>query len=48
MEAVEGAFGAAIDYAMLVKVYSNSGEAETRYSPGEIVAIWVYDTAILG
>jgi len=32
LEAVEGAFGCDIDYAMLVKIYESSQE-ETRYSP---------------
>ncbi len=32
LEAVEGAFGCAIDYAMLVKTYESS-QGETRYSP---------------
>jgi hypothetical protein len=32
LEAVEGAFGCEIDYAMLVKNYESSQE-ETRYSP---------------
>src|SRR5579863_8477917 len=32
LEAVEGAFGADIDYAMLIKTYESSQE-ETRYSP---------------
>jgi IS1 family transposase len=32
LEAVEGAFGADVDYAMLVKTYESSQE-ETRYSP---------------
>jgi len=32
LEAVEGAFGSEIDYAMLVKTYESSQE-ETRYSP---------------
>ena len=32
LEAIEGAFGADIDYAMLVKMYESSQE-ETRYSP---------------
>jgi IS1 family transposase len=32
LDAVEGAFGADIDYAMLVKTYE-SGQEETRYSP---------------
>jgi transposase len=34
LEAVEGAFGADIDYAMLVKTYAASQE-ETRHSPAE-------------
>jgi IS1 family transposase len=34
MEAVEGAFGSEVDYAMLIKVYGASQE-ETRYSPAE-------------
>ena len=36
LEAVEGAFGSEIDYAMLIKVYGASQE-ETRYSPAECV-----------
>ena len=35
LEAVEGAFGSDIDYAMLVKLYGPSGEGEKRYSPAE-------------
>jgi IS1 family transposase len=38
LEAVEAAFGAEIDYAMLVKLYGNDGDAkspERRYSPGQ-------------
>lgn len=36
LEAVEGAFGGDIDYAMLVKIYGNSPEsAKGRYSPAE-------------
>jgi IS1 family transposase len=37
LEAVEGAFGSEIDYAMLVKLYEgDSGQTpETRYSPSE-------------
>jgi IS1 family transposase len=35
LQAVEGAFGADIDYAMLVKVYGETAEAEKRYSPAE-------------
>jgi hypothetical protein len=33
LDAVEGASGADIDYAMLVKMYGESPEAERRYSP---------------
>jgi IS1 family transposase len=39
VNAVDGAFGGAIDYAMLTKLYGPSGNdksAETRYSPGRI------------
>jgi len=36
LEAVEGAFGSEIDYAMLVKLYASSQE-ETRYSPAECI-----------
>src|SRR6266705_2194179 len=38
LEAVEGAFGSEIDYAMLVKLYegdSGQRQAEARYSPAE-------------
>lgn len=37
LDAVEGAFGSEIDYAMLVKTYESSQE-ETRYSPADCVA----------
>ena len=38
LEAVEGAFGWDVDYAMLVKIYGgNGGQPETRYSPVECV-----------
>ena len=37
LEAVEGAFGSDIDYAMLVKLYGPSGEGEKRYSPAECI-----------
>ncbi len=38
LEAVEGAFGADIDYAMLVKVYGASPESmKGRYSPAECI-----------
>src|SRR6266850_506394 len=38
-DAVDDSFGMDVDYAMLVKVYSSSGQADTRYSPGEIVDV---------
>ena len=37
LQAVEGAFGADIDYAMLVKIYGPSPEGQRRYSPAECV-----------
>lgn len=37
LEAVEGAFGNDIDYAMLIKLYGNDAEPETRYSPAECI-----------
>ena len=37
LEAVEGAFGADIDYAMLIKLYGEDKQAETRYSPATCV-----------
>jgi IS1 family transposase len=39
LEAVEGAFGANIDYAMLVKHYGAPTGALGRYSPGECVGV---------
>ncbi len=36
LEAVEGAFGADVDYSQLVKIYGPSQE-ETRYSPAECI-----------
>ena len=39
LEAVEGAFGADIDYAMLIKHYGAPVGAIGRYSPGECVGI---------
>jgi IS1 family transposase len=36
LNAVEDAFGADVDYAMLTKVYGNAPENETRYSPAKI------------
>jgi len=37
LEAVEGAFGANVDYAMLVKLYGEAPEAEKRYSPAQCI-----------
>ena len=37
LEAVEGAFGADIDYAMLIKLYGADPEAEKRYSPAKCI-----------
>lgn len=37
VNAIEDTFGLDIDYAMLVKRYTNDGGADTRYSPGQIV-----------
>ena len=39
LEAVESAFGAEIDYAMLIKIYGSPPEAETRYSPSECIGV---------
>lgn len=38
INAVEDAFGADVDYAMLTKVYGTAPENETRYSPAKIVS----------
>jgi IS1 family transposase len=37
LSAVEGAFGADVDYAMLVKIYGGTTDSETRYSPAECI-----------
>jgi IS1 family transposase len=37
LNAIEDAFGANVDYAMLIKMYSDSGQPDKRYSPGEFV-----------
>jgi hypothetical protein len=37
LEAVEGAFGADVDYAMLVKLYGETAEGQKRYSPAECI-----------
>lgn len=36
--AVEDAFGANVDYAMLIKIYSELDEPEKRYSPGQFAS----------
>ena len=38
-DAVDDALGMHVDYPMLLEVYSNSGQADTRYSPGEILDV---------
>jgi len=37
LEAVEGAFGADVDYAQLVKIYGQTPEGQRRYSPPECI-----------
>jgi IS1 family transposase len=37
LEAIEGAFGGDVDYAMLVKLYGPSPDGEKRYSPAECI-----------
>jgi hypothetical protein len=37
VDAVERAFGADVDYAMLVKLYGDAPEGQKRYSPAECV-----------
>jgi IS1 family transposase len=37
LSAVEEAFGTDIDYAMLVKLYGEASQGETRYSPAECI-----------
>lgn len=39
LDAVESAFGAEIDYAMLIKLYGSPPESETRYSPSECIGV---------
>lgn len=39
LQAVEGAFGADVDYAMLVKIYGQTAEGQRRYSPPECIGI---------
>jgi IS1 family transposase len=37
LEAVESAFGADVDYSMLVKIYGADSKPDTRYSPAECI-----------
>lgn len=37
LQAVEDAFGANVDYAMLIKLYGGDSEPEKRYSPAECI-----------
>ncbi len=39
LEAVEGAFGGDVDYAMLIKLYGESADVQKRNSPGECIGI---------
>jgi IS1 family transposase len=39
LEAVEGAFGADVDYAQLIKLYGAAPEGQRRYSPAECIGI---------
>jgi IS1 family transposase len=39
LEAVEGAFGGDIDYAMLIKLYGTDPEEEKRYSPAKCIGV---------
>jgi len=46
VEAVEGAFGMDVDYAMLIKLYGNPAQPDTRYSPG--VCIGTESVQVIG
>lgn len=37
LEAIEGAFGCEVDYAMLIKIYGKDLQEETRYSPSKCI-----------
>jgi IS1 family transposase len=41
LNAVEDAFGADVDYAMLIKLYGSDPAADTRYSPAKCIGIEV-------
>jgi IS1 family transposase len=40
LEAIEGAFGCEVDYAMLIKIYGRDLQDETRYSPAKCVGCY--------
>lgn len=42
LEAIEEAFGAAIDYAQLIKLYGPDPQAEKRYSPAQCIGTGNY------
>jgi len=42
LDAVEKAFGDAIDYSMLVKIYGSDPEGEKRYSPAKCLGCETY------
>lgn len=46
LEAVEGAFGMDVDYALLIKLYGNPAQPDTRYSPG--VCIGTESVSVIG
>ena len=46
LEAVEGAFGMDVDYALLIKLYGNPAQPDTRYSPG--VCIGTESVRVIG
>lgn len=39
LNAVENAFGAEVDYAMLIKIYGRAEESDRRYSPSECTGV---------
>jgi len=45
LTAVEGAFGAEVGYAMLVKIYGSPSVNDTRYSPAECIGTVVDDVS---
>lgn len=47
VEAIEGVFGMDVDYAVLIKLYGNASNLDTRYSHGEVIGTeTVYVTVI--